>query len=153
MEGADTLGVRFLVLAPQVEHVASQDDVRDAAAQIRGAAARTFLPLLPRQHLRPPALMVVEFYRHGCLPTPRTSYATTGYSTGAMQPVGIFARVLHENLARGIGGGNDAWGQVLFYSTSSTLSCPMGGKGELITIRSEKGRCSPHPPHDGPLCL
>src|SRR5918998_569428 len=67
MEGADTLGVRFLILAPQVEHVAAQVGARDAAAQIRGAAARTFLPLQPRQPLRPKALIVVELYRHDCL--------------------------------------------------------------------------------------
>jgi hypothetical protein len=39
-----------------------------------------------------------------------------------------------------------------FYSTSGPLSCPMGGQAEQITIGSEKGRCSPHPPRV-PLCL
>jgi hypothetical protein len=67
MEGADALGVRFLILAPQVEHVAAQVGARDAAAQIRGAAARTFLPFQPRQSLRPKALIVAEFYRYDCL--------------------------------------------------------------------------------------
>src|SRR5687768_12860232 len=64
MEGANTLGVRFLIVAPQVEHVAARVGARDAAAQIRGAAARTFLPLLPRKSLRPQALIVVEFCHH-----------------------------------------------------------------------------------------
>jgi hypothetical protein len=45
MEAADSLGMRLLGLAPQVEHVASRDHVRYATAQIRGAAARAILPL------------------------------------------------------------------------------------------------------------
>jgi hypothetical protein len=33
-----------------------------------------------------------------------------------------------------------------FITRPSPLSSPMGGQGEPITIGSEKGRCSPHPP-------
>jgi len=33
-----------------------------------------------------------------------------------------------------------------YYHTLRSFSCPMGGKGEPITICFEKGRCSPHPP-------
>ena len=37
--------------------------------------------------------------------------------------------MLRQNLARGIGGGNDAWGQVLFYSMAQHVILPDGNAG------------------------
>jgi hypothetical protein len=46
-----------------------------------------------------------------------------------MQPVSIFAKVLRENLARSIGGGNDAWGQVVLLSHVRPFILPDGRAG------------------------
>jgi hypothetical protein len=54
--------------------------------------------------------------------------------------------VLRKNPARGIGGGNDALGRISILSYVPPFVCLMGEQGEPNTIRSEKGRCSPHPP-------
>jgi hypothetical protein len=52
-----------------------------------------------------------------------------GVWTGTVQPGGMLAKVPQKNLARGIGGGNDARGQVLLLSHAQLLVLPDGREG------------------------